>query len=231
MFLNLSDINSFVILSPHPDDEAMGCSGTAILLNRRRIDSSVVFLTNGERLYGDASDVIAQRRKDEANRASKMLGCREALFLNVPDGEVKSRQKEIRDGLYQVIRNKKPDVVFSPSPLDHHEDHIATSRTALDLLKSMDSFRLVFYEVYSTVRHSHLVDISEIIELKKKVILNYYSSLFEKPDIYVSATLGLNAHRSIFVQRHGYYEAFYVVQKDDDMESILDYFSYKDMSI
>lgn len=65
-------------------------------------------------------------------------------------------------------------------------------------------------------------------DLKRKTILNYRTSLYGKPEIYVNAALGLNAQRSIFVQKEGYYEAFYMVEKGADLAEICDYLSYKD---
>jgi len=96
------------------------------------------------------------------------------------------------------------------------------------LLNDFQTFKLAFYEVYSTLRFNYLVDITGVADLKRKTILNYRTSLYGKPEIYVHAALGLNAQRSIFVQKEGYYEAFYMVEKDADFEGICDYLSYKD---
>ena len=63
--------------------------------------------------------------------------------------------------------------------------------------------------------------------MKRKTILNYRTSLYGKPEIYVHAALGLNAQRSIFVQKEGYYEAFYIVEKGADLAEISDYLSYR----
>jgi len=39
---------------------------------------------------------------------------------------------------------------------------------------------------------------------------------------------GLNAQRSIFAQKEGYYEAFYMVEQGADLAGICDYLSYRD---
>lgn len=230
MNYSLPAAKKILVLAPHPDDEALGCSGSIALLNQKGVSSAIVFLTNGERLQGESSAAIAEERKDEAKMATGMLGCKEALFLNFPDGEIGSYTEEICKRLHELIEEKKPDIIFSPSPIDHHQDHIATSNIALKLLKALNSFRLAFYEIYSTLRFSHLVDITEVVELKKKAILSYNTSLYGKPDVYVHASLGLNAQRSIFVQKSGYYEAFYIVEAADEIADICDYLCYKDIN-
>ena len=217
-----------MVFAPHPDDEALGCAGTLLQILNKDVSSSIIFLTSGERLYGDPSREIAEKRKEEAVRAAGILGFGERLFLDFPDGEINMHKKSIYGKLSGIIEQIKPDLVLSPSPIDYHVDHIATSRIAMRLLNDFQTFKLAFYEVYSTLRFNYLVDITGVADLKRKTILNYRTSLYGKPEIYVHAALGLNAQRSIFVQKEGYYEAFYMVEKDADFEGICDYLSYKD---
>lgn len=216
-----------MVFAPHPDDEALGCAGTLLQILNKNVSSSIIFLTSGEKLYGDPSREIAEKRREEAVRASGMLRFTERLFLDFPDGEIDMHKESIYGKLYWIIEQIKPDLVLSPSPIDYHADHIATSRIALRLLNDFQTFRLAFYEVYSSLRFNYLVDITDVADLKKKIILNYRTSLYGKPEIYVHAALGLNAQRSIFVQKEGYYEAFYIVEKDADLAEICDYLSYK----
>ncbi len=227
MNVNLPEAENILVLAPHPDDEALGCAGTILQLNRKGASSTVVFLTNGECLNGEPSADIAAKRQKEAEACTKMLGCKEALFLNSPDGEIGRHTEDLSQKISDVIKRIKPDIIFAPSPIDYHADHIATSKIALNLLNNLNSFRLAFYEVYSTLRFNFLVDITEVAELKKQAIHNYVTSLFGKPEVYVNAALGLNAQRSIFVQRNGYFEAFYLLERGEEISRIYDYLCYK----
>lgn len=230
MVLEFPEISSALILAPHPDDEALGCSGTVALLNQKGASTTVVFLTNGERLHGEPSAAIAEKRKDEAKSASEILGCKEPISLGFPDGEINIYTEGVYEKLFDIIEKTKPDIIFSPSPIDYHQDHIATSKIAIRLLRTLNSFKLAFYEIYSTLRFNHLVDITDVLEQKKKAILNYTTSLYGKPEVYVHASLGLNAQRSIFVQKSGYYEAFYIIETANDTEKIYDFLCYKDIN-
>ena len=224
---SLPEAREVLILAPHPDDEALGCGGTITLLNKRGVSSTVIFLTDGEKLCGDSSTDIAKIRRAEAQKASGMLGCRKALFLGFPDGEVNHRREKIYRSLYEIVEKKKPDIIFSPSPCDFHNDHIATADIAMELLKSPGSFKLAFYEIYATLRFTHLIDIAESAENKRQVILNYRASLYERPELYVSASLGLNAQRSIFTEKSGYYEAFWIIEKPLGEQEIMEWLTYR----
>lgn len=226
MILGLPEVERVLILTPHPDDEALGCAGTVTLLNRKGVSSTVIFLTDGERLNGAPSQEVAAIRRTEGLRSSDILGCREPVFLGLPDGEVEDHIEEGCRKLSDIIASKKPDLILSPSPMDYHQDHLAAADIALKLLEYHRSFKLAFYEVYSTVRSTHFVDISEAVEQKKEAILNYRTSLYGKPEIYVHALLGLNAHRSLFLQNYGYYEAFWIIDRSPTGEEITEWLTF-----
>ena len=64
---------SIVVLSPHPDDESLGCGGTVRLLTTAGVRVEVVYLTRGElggedpaALSADAQAQLARRRTVEA---------------------------------------------------------------------------------------------------------------------------------------------------------------------
>ncbi len=216
-----------LILAPHPDDEALGCGGTVALLNKTGVFSTVVFITYGEKLHGTPSADTAKVRKVEAERASALLGCGKTLFLGFPDGDVRNHREEIYRNLYDIVDKEKPDILFSPSPCDYHNDHIATADIAMDLMKNPGSFKVAFYEIYSTLRFTHLVDITELAGTKKRAILNYRVSLYDRPLLYVNAALGLNAQRSIFTDKDGYYEAFWIIEKPLSSQETIDWLMFR----
>ncbi|MEJ2697486.1 MAG: PIG-L family deacetylase [Candidatus Sulfobium sp.] len=224
--LDMREFSRALFLAPHPDDEALGCSGTLKLLDRAGTELTLVFLSNGEKLYGEASAEIAEVRKKEAISSAQLLGCNDTIFLDFPDGEIGKYSQEIFLKLAGIVEERKPEVVFAPSPIDYHDDHIAASHIGLRLLETSGPLRLALYEVYSTLRFNCLVDITGTAGLKKQAILNYRTSLYGKPELYVDAALGLNAHRSIFVQRKGFFEAFYLMEKAEPLDSILRFFCY-----
>ncbi len=215
-----------LVLAPHPDDEALGCGGTLLLMNRGGTATTTVYATCGERLYGEPSADVASARKSEATEASRMLGCLEPLFLDLADGGLQASRNDLYLRLNYVIRQIQPDIVFAPSPVDHHEDHTLLAAVALNLFNSLGNFALAFYEVYATVRFNKLVDITHVVEEKKRVLSHYRVSLFGKPDIYIDSILGLNAQRSLYLQQEGYYEGFLILKEPTEAEDIVTWLTF-----
>lgn len=77
------------------------------------------------------------------------------------------------------------------------------------------------------MRFSCLVDITGVIGKKKEAISLYRKSLYGNPEVYVHAALGMNAQRSLFTLKEGYFEAFYVVGQDSSPDAALDYLTYR----
>src|SRR3990172_1117095 len=66
--------NRFLVCSPHPDDEVLGCGGTIIKLVESRRTVQIVHLTDGNRGTNDwkSSQVLAETRRNEALNAARL---------------------------------------------------------------------------------------------------------------------------------------------------------------
>jgi LmbE family N-acetylglucosaminyl deacetylase len=197
------------------------------LLAEKGAAITVCYVTSGDRLLGESSQTVTDERITEARMVSQFLGCRESLFLGFPDGDVRGHAAAITSELSKVITGMQPDLMLAPSPIDFHSDHLALADIALKLRQGHKGLSLAFYEVYTTMRFNCLVDITGVIGKKKEAISLYRKSLYGKPEVYVHAALGLNAHRSLFTVKEGYFEAFYVVPQDASPDAALDYLTYR----
>ena len=98
------------ILSPHPDDESLGCGGLLARCAEQNVPAKIVFLTGGDGTrttqlalklnprFGGPYDLlsIARERQVEAKNAARELGLTEEAieFLGYPDGGMESVWKE-----------------------------------------------------------------------------------------------------------------------------------------
>jgi len=163
----------------------------------------------------------------EARLVSKSLGCGDPLFLNFPDGDIRGHTDQVLQSLAGLLAGLNADMLLAPSPVDFHTDHIALANISMRLRERIGGPRLAFYEIYTTQRFNCLVEITGVIATKKAAIMGYGRSLYGKPGVYVHAALGLNAQRSIFTQKEGYYEAFYLPAEDETPDTVLDYLTYR----
>lgn len=119
-------------IGAHPDDIEILCAGTMARYSTLGVEVTLCTVTNGSRGGFDRSmEETARTRKEEANRSARIIGAGYRC-LDVEDGEVTADQPEIRRRFVELIREIRPDVVFTHFPDDYHADHIATSRLAFD---------------------------------------------------------------------------------------------------
>ena len=166
-----------LVLSPHPDDETLGCGGT---LRRHIVEGDavrVLFFTAGEAGgHGLNPAATAQLRLAEAAHAMAVLGITTWECWNVPDGRL-SASHALVERLRVAVEQWKPGIVYVPHPHDDHPDHRAVSRVLSRALSSRDNRPRVFgFEVWTPVqRMDHIVDISDVIDIKIAAVRCYHS--------------------------------------------------------
>lgn len=209
-----------LVLSPHFDDEVIGCGGTIIKHIRKGAKVTVVFFTDGRfgssallNLEGEErqryQEALMAIRRMEAASSLKKLGVAEGIYFDAPETMVGS-DSTLQSRLRNVLDDVKPDVVYLPFFLEEHPDHRAVGQVLLDCTRGRsDHFDCFGYEVWTPLFPNCLVEISDVVERKKEAILQYASQLSDKD--YVHSALGLNAYRSTILQgQRGYVEAFYM---------------------
>jgi LmbE family N-acetylglucosaminyl deacetylase len=96
-------------------------------------------------------DHLVSVRKEGAARAAKIVGIQELLFLDCPDSSLQSSPTAV-DRLRKILEERRPSIIYLPSPLDLHADHWATNCIFHDASKNLvfsGDWRLVYraYEV------------------------------------------------------------------------------------
>jgi LmbE family N-acetylglucosaminyl deacetylase len=184
-----------LVLSPHPDDESIGCGGAILGHVARGDDVRVVFLTSGEAGgHGRSPDETLRVREREARAAAKILGTSEPEFWREPDGKLRVTPA-LTKRLRETIETFKPDVVYVTHEREMHPDHIASARvlrTALAPLKRKP--RVLMYEVWTPIQKlDEIIDISEFMKQKIRAVRAYRSQCAEVG--FAEAVLGLNRYR------------------------------------
>jgi len=181
-----------VVVAPHADDEAIAVGGTLALQRRVGGDVNTLFVTS-DPVAADGRWV----RKEEAEAASKVLGHR-YRFLGFTDGQASRQEEAIATAIANAIRELRPDLVFCPFPGDHHRDHQAVcASTARAIASSGFSGEVWCYETWASLWPNVAVDISGVVDDKRRAIECYRSQTAYLP--YADATLGLNRYRGLKV--------------------------------
>jgi LmbE family N-acetylglucosaminyl deacetylase len=201
-----------LVVSPHRDDETIGCGGTICGHTDRGDEVWVVHLTG----QGGASAV-------ETREACGVLGVTRIVTLPAPP--VVLHADALLGELVEVFRHCGPDVVYAPHPREDDPTHRAAAELAAEA-RWMAAYPILpdrgpvlerppsavyEYEVWTPLsRPSVYRDISAHRERKARALAAYGSQL--KLNEWVDGALGLNRYRGVTSGCGEWVEAFSVVR-------------------
>jgi LmbE family N-acetylglucosaminyl deacetylase len=127
-----------LVLSPHCDDETIGCGLLMAERARRGIPAAVAVVTDGRGGWFSPSprptpeDIVEIRRR-EWHRALDVLAVPrgDRFELGFPDGELGDHESELMGQIAELLRRVRPAQVFVTRPGDPNADHRVLARAAL----------------------------------------------------------------------------------------------------
>ena len=187
-----------LVVSPHPDDESIGCGGTLQKHLSEGDRVQIIFLTSGEMGAKNISPQKLMRiREREAARVAKRSGFHAIEFWREPDGALKARP-----GLIRRLREKFitycPEIVYVTHESEMHADHKTAAKIVRQVLKKKAGLKKIpevfCFEVWTPIQKiDHIVDISKFIKKKIAAIRAYKSQC--KLMRFDQAFLGLSRYR------------------------------------
>jgi len=170
-------MESIVFIYPHPDDEAFGMGGTALLL-KERFKLHMFCLTKGERGLGpEPSAETAGTREKEEKACCQLLGT-EPEFFGLIDGEVFA-SREACEKVAARLKVIKPRAVLTTWHIENHPDHAAACEIAVKACRIAGLYPSV--EIYQAEEGAGgqtmgfdpviNVDISAVIDKKKELLM------------------------------------------------------------
>jgi LmbE family N-acetylglucosaminyl deacetylase len=177
-------MQTVIVISPHPDDEALGCGGTISKHADAGDDVFVIHLTSGEHgIPGTPSEQAANIREREAMDAAAILGVSHVEFLRAPDGNPEA-DLSLPSRLASNLRSVTPTIVYVPHAFEIHADHRAAFRLTIAAISALPKPHpcVCAYEVWTPLPHVELVsDITGKLEAKLSAIRAYSSQISRKP--------------------------------------------------
>ncbi len=168
-----------LVVAPHPDDECTGCGGTLVLHSRANDDITVLQITDGQgaRAPSFEGQSMAQVRQREARFAAAILGVH-LEQLSLPE---RVWREELRRVLRAWVVEMDPDVVYAPSCVDFHPDHLRVARTlaaALDSNRERPRIRVYEVTVPLTLLANGVADTSNALAAHDAALDGYRSQAF-----------------------------------------------------
>lgn len=153
---NLENIQSCLVLAPHPDDESLGCAGLIATLVNQGTTVNLILTTDGSQSHPNSlnypADKLALVRLEELKKAMDLLGLeKEALkCYQAKDGSMPAKGmpgfSELTTRLAEDLVRILPDLILVPYELDPHCDHRATHQLLLAALEKAGIARPKIWE-------------------------------------------------------------------------------------
>ncbi|SDD68499.1 bacillithiol biosynthesis deacetylase BshB1 [Mucilaginibacter pineti] len=198
-----------LVLSVHPDDAELGCSGTILKHIALGHKVGIVDLTRGELGTRGSAEI----RDEEAAAAAKILGLSLRENLALPDGFFENT-REYQLKVIAAIRKYRPAIVITNAYHDRHPDHgraneLVEASAFLSGLRKIETFDdgnlqeawrpdMVLHFIQDNyIRPDVVIDITEYWDKKVESIYAYGSQFFNpdwkgEPQTYISTPEFIN---------------------------------------
>jgi N-acetylglucosamine malate deacetylase 1 len=129
------DLERVLVVSPHGDDEALGCGGLLAKLHERGgCEAHILYLAvDGFHHYGLDRETTYEERVAEIEAAAGVLGCSHEIAYGDQDLIEKLDtlpRRDLVDLFEGRINDLRPDLLLLPSGDDYDQDHVAAFQAA-----------------------------------------------------------------------------------------------------
>jgi N-acetylglucosamine malate deacetylase 1 len=167
-----------LVISPHPDDESIGCGGL-LLSHVGCSEIRIVSVYNGdgggslgEETWCDEPEYrerLAAVRWNELNEVATVLQASELVGFGVSDCLGIPGVKE-SSALKRILQDFAPEIVLLPWFLDNHPQHKLTNQIFAVAAKDLDLMVLA-YEIWGLLGLVNaFIDISDVMDRKRAMI-------------------------------------------------------------
>ncbi len=171
-----------LVISTHPDDEALGCGGTILKYKAQNVNVSWL--------------IITEEKQMDLETVSKRFGFSSVfnldfLSMELDNEKLSSLIKKVKNVFDQV----KPTTIFLPNRTDAHSDHRVTFNAVMACAKSFRApyiKKILMYECISETEFApalpenifipnYYIDISAYLKEKISILNIYQSEMGEHP--------------------------------------------------
>lgn len=174
-----------LVIAAHPDDEVLGCGGTAARMVQEGSEVYIAIMGEGitsrhqQREGADAGELSLLHMHAEA--AARTIGAKDVLLQKLPDNRLDSVPLlEVVKRVESLIERFQPQVIYTHHPGDLNIDHGVIHRAVLTATRPMagqcvreiyafevpSSTEWAFSSVQPVFRPNVFVDISATLEAK-----------------------------------------------------------------
>jgi len=205
-------VKKIIFFSPHTDDAELGAGGTITKFAEKYQVYIIAFSDTRNILNPNLPKDLLRK---EMIAAVKILGVdkKNVKFFNFQTRRFYSVRQEILDLMIKIRDEIKPNIVFTPSTYDHHQDHQVITNEVLRAFKGSNSSILGYELPWNTFSFetTGYVILSKTHMDKKIRALKEYSSQSHRNYLNEEFIRGLAQVRGVQISEK-YAEAFEVLR-------------------
>ena len=209
---------NILVLSPHPDDEIIGCGGLLIKLIEKGAKVYLLHLTDGRHSSSypkDNNDLFDARLK-EAQLVKTALKAEDLIWWGYEDSTLNPNSETVSK-MTDLLSQIDPDIILTPFINDIHVDHQATNQILKEALKENKSSKpieILCYEVWSMVSVNTYCDIESVID-KKHELMRLYKTQLRGQNFILINELSAAYHAQSLFNKKGFVEVFHKLSVND----------------
>jgi len=145
-------MENVVCIFAHPDDEALGPSGTITKWAKSK-NVYIICVTDGENPNADTHSTFSIRGK-EIKKSAKVMGVKKVFFLGYPDGELcNNKYHKVASDIQKILDKFKPETIltYELRGISGHIDHVFVSMVCTYLYQKLSYIKKIFYYAESKV--------------------------------------------------------------------------------
>ena len=198
-----------LIISPHTDDGELGCGGAIARFIEEGDEVSYAALSCCEKSVPPEypPDILSH----EVKKATRILGIKKPVLFGFDVREFPRWRQEILDTLIHLRKDLQPDMVFTPSSYDTHQDHKTTMEETLRAFKQCTI--LGYEQPWNNISFNTgaFIQLDENHIQKKIDALQCYETQKERSYLNENFIRGLAMTRGTQIEKQ-YAEAFEVIK-------------------
>lgn len=187
--------HKILIISPHPDDEAIGCGGLIMKAAASKLPVHVLYMSVGSSRQLVTGSTSAKTRIPEIKKTAKFgkfsytIALRGKAFMRLDA----LPQKTLIEYIEDAITMFKPTIVTLPAIGSYDQDHRAVATAAITALRPIPptirhqpnlilSYKEPYdWEIDQGSHPNYYIDISDVFDKKIKLLQNHASQMRNDP--------------------------------------------------
>lgn len=183
-----------IVVTPHPDDETLGCGGTILKHIAAGDEVYWLIVTKMDEVYFPIERI--QKRQDEITQVANLYGFEKTIQLPYKAAKLDEvPSSDLVSEIGNVFKEVEPTIIYTPYRNDIHSDHKAVFDATMSCTKwfrypSIE--KVLVYETLSETdfimnmdangfRPTVFVNISEFIDKKLDIMKIYQSEMGDHP--------------------------------------------------